>query len=184
MTHADSGDADGTHADDTHADDAGKTSETGNADEAASSPEDTEDASAQPLSWMDAMRQDVNRPGITDNTSRTIEGTLGTFFQDYVHLLVDKPEDVDPRTIREYLGRTSISDAYRLSLYSRLNAFYQWLVDAGHIRSGQNPMQDIERPEPPSVERPYLSPEEFAELTYAIEVDYERRSQMEGRKGI
>jgi len=45
-------------------------------------------------------------------------------------------------------------------------------------------MQDIERPEPPSLERPYLSPEEFLELTYAIEADYERRSRMEGRNGI
>jgi len=136
------------------------------------------------MPWKEAAGRYINRPELSENTFRTLRGTLRTFFQDHVPLVVNKPEDVRPETIREYLGRPSISDAYRLSLYSRLNAFYQWLVDAGHIRPGQNPMQDIERPEPPSVERPYLSPEEFGKLTYAIEVDYERRSRMEGRKGI
>lgn len=40
--------------------------------------------------------------GISTRTStRTIEGTLGTFSQDYVHLLVDRPEDVEPGTVRK-----------------------------------------------------------------------------------
>ncbi|MCS3862714.1 integrase [Salinibacter ruber] len=134
--------------------------------------------------WKEAAGRYINRPGLSGNTRRTLRGTLGTFFQDHTPLVVDTPEDVRPDTIREYLGRTSISDAYRLSLYSRLNAFYEWLVSEEHIRPGQNPMQDVERPESPEVERPYLSPQEFAELTYAIEADYEKRSQMEGRQGI
>lgn len=145
---------------------------------------DSSDKRPPVVPWKEAAGRYINRPGLSDNTRRTLRGTLGTFFQDHTPLVVDKPEDVRPDTIREYLGRTSISDAYRLSLYSRLNAFYQWLVSEEHIRPGQNPMQDVERPEPPAVERPYLSPEEFAELTYAIEADYEKRSQMEGRQGI
>ncbi|WP_263819163.1 tyrosine-type recombinase/integrase [Salinibacter sp.] len=145
---------------------------------------DSSDNTPSVVPWRAAAGRYINRPGLSDNTRRTLRGTLGTFFQDHTPLLVDKPEDVRPDTIREYLGRTSISDAYRLSLYSRLNAFYEWLVSEEHIRPGQNPMQDVERPESPAVERPYLSPQEFAELTYAIEADYEKRSQMEGRQGI
>ncbi len=145
---------------------------------------DSSDKRPPVVPWKEAAGRYINRPGLSDNTRRTLRGTLGTFFQDHTPLVVDKPEEVRPDTIREYLGRTSISDAYRLSLYSRLNAFYQWLVSEEHIRPGQNPMQDVERPEPPAVERPYLSPQEFAELTYAIEADYQRRSQMEGRQGI
>ncbi|WP_251923764.1 tyrosine-type recombinase/integrase [Salinibacter ruber] len=145
---------------------------------------DSSDKRPPVVPWKEAAGRYINRPGLSDNTRRTLRGTLGTFFQDHTPLLVDTPEDVRPDTIREYLGRTSISDAYRLSLYSRLNAFYEWLVSEEHIRPGQNPMQDVERPESPEVERPYLSPQEFAELTYAIEADYEKRSQMEGRQRI
>ncbi len=145
---------------------------------------DSSDNTSSVVPWKAAAGRYINRPGLSDDTRRTLRGTLGAFFQDHTPLVVDTPEDVRPDTIREYLGRTSISDAYRLSLYSRLNAFYEWLVSEEHIRPGQSPMEDVERPKSPEVERPYLSPQEFAELTYAIEADYERRSQMEGRQGI
>ncbi|WP_263786234.1 tyrosine-type recombinase/integrase [Salinibacter grassmerensis] len=182
-----------TYPSDTDSNDTGNTDETENTGSSPQGGDDAgrgardeadEDNGAGGIPWKEAAGRYINRQGLTDNTRRTLRGTLGTFFQDHTPLLVDTPEDVRPETIREYLGRPSISDAYRVSMYSRLNAFYEWLVGEEHIRPGQNPMQDVERPEPPAVERPYLSPQEFAELTYAIEADYERRSQMEGRKGI
>jgi integrase len=86
--------------------------------------------------------------------------------------------------VEAFVNRASISQAYRLSLYSRLNAFYAWLVEGGHLEEDRSPMGAVGRPETPSSERPYLTPSEYAALTRAISSDYERRSGRGGRQGI
>ncbi|MCS4221271.1 hypothetical protein, partial [Salinibacter ruber] len=68
---------------------------------------DSSDKRPPVVPWKEAAGRYINRPGLSDNTRRTLRGTLGTFFQNHTPLLVDTPEDVRPDTIREYLGRTS-----------------------------------------------------------------------------
>ena len=153
------------------ADDAGR-------DEPGGSTEDSR------MHWKEAAGRYVNRPGLSDNTRRTLRSTLGTFFQDYVSMFTESPAGVEPREVKAFVERNSISESYRLSLYSRLNAFYTWLVDEGHIEEDENPVEAVERPEAPSVERPYLPPDAFTRLTSIIRADYEERSGLRGRHGI
>ncbi|MCS4223912.1 hypothetical protein, partial [Salinibacter ruber] len=68
---------------------------------------DSSDKRPPVVPWKEAAGRYINRPGLSDDTRRTLRGTLGTFFQNHTPLLVDTPEDVRPDTIREYLGRTS-----------------------------------------------------------------------------
>ena len=135
-------------------------------------------------SWGAAIDAYMARPGLTENTLRTNRTTLCGFSHDHVPEEVRGPAGVSPDLIRAYLGRESISQAYRLSLYSRLNAFYSWLVEQGAITPQENPMDAIGRPETPSKERAYLTPTQFTRLVEAIRRDYEERVEAGGRKSI
>ena len=136
------------------------------------------------LSWGAAIDAYMARPGLTENTLRTNRATLCGFSHDHVPDEVRGPAGVSPDLIRAYLGRESISEAYRLSLYARLNAFYSWLVGQGAITPSENPMGAIERPETPSKERPYLTPTQFTRLVEAIRTDYEERVEGGGRTSV
>jgi integrase len=135
-------------------------------------------------SWEAAIARFIERPGLTENTVRTLEGTLKTFYRDYVSWDITGPAGVPPRTVERFVRRASLSQAYRLSLYSRINSFYAWLVEEGFIDEEESPMGAVDRPETPSSERPYLTPGEHVRLTTAIRTDYEERRAKGGQEGI
>jgi len=135
----------------------------------------------QKIGWEEATGRYINQPENTFSTSRL---TLMTFFQDAVSWDVHGPAGVPARTISEYIHRDSISQAYSLSLYSRLDNFYSWLVEKGHLEEEENPMGEVDRPETPAGQKRYLTPSEFVKLTSTIRADYEERSGKKGRHGI
>ncbi|MCS3750588.1 integrase [Salinibacter ruber] len=135
----------------------------------------------QRIGWKEATGRYINQPENTFNTSRL---ALRTFFQDAVSWDVHGPAGVPARTISEYVHRDSISQTYSLDLYSRLDNFYSWLIEQGHLEEGKNPMDEVNRPETPAGEKRYLTPTEFTTLTRTIRSDYEERSGKSGRHGI
>jgi len=134
--------------------------------------------------WDAAIDVYVGRSGLTPNTIRTVRTTLRAFARDHAPNDVQGPEGVRPKVARAYIYRDSITQAYRLSLYSRLNAFYAWLVEVGAIDEGENPMDVVERPEAPSTDRPYLTPAELSRLIEAIRRDHAERSGAGGPGSI
>jgi integrase len=136
---------------------------------------------SQKIGWKEATGRYINQP---ENTFDTARLSLRTFFQDAVSWDVHGPADVPSATISEYVHRESISQAYSLSLYSRLDNFYSWLVEKEHLSEEDNPMDDVERPETPAGEKRYLTPSEFVTLTKTIRTEYEDRSGKRGRHGI
>jgi len=135
-------------------------------------------------SWEAAIARFIERPGLTENTVRTLENTLKTFYRDHVSWDITGPAGVLPHAVERYVHRASLSQAYRLSLYSRINSFYAWLVAEGFIDESDSPMSAVDRPETPSSERPYLTPSEHAALVSAIRTDYEERVAQGGQEGI
>jgi len=95
--------------------------------------------------WEAAIARFIERPGLTENTVRTLENTLKTFYRDYVSWDITGPAGVPPRTVERYVRRASLSQAYRLSLYSRIKSFYAWLVEEGFIDEGDSPMGAVDR---------------------------------------
>jgi integrase len=135
-------------------------------------------------SWDAAIGAYVDRSGLTPNTIRTVRTTLRAFARDHIPKDVEGPAGVGRELAYAYIYRDSIAQAYRLSLYSRLNAFYAWLVEVGAIDENENPMDAVERPEAPSTERPYLTPAELSRLIEAIRKDYRDRSVASGQGSI
>jgi integrase len=139
------------------------------------------DTGNQKISWDEAIGRYIDQP--TDVLSK-VRLTLATFFQDSVSWDVDSPAGVPPETVSHYVHRDSISQARRLSLYSRLDNFYCWLVEEGHLEEEDSPMDNVERPETPAATKRYLTPGEFVTLTETIRTDYEERSGKTGPQGV
>jgi integrase len=135
-------------------------------------------------SWEYAIDCFIGRPELAENTVRTLENTLKTFYRDHVSWHITGPAGVEPHAVDRYVNRTTLSKAYRLSLYSRINSFYAWLVEEGFIDEADSPMSDVKRPEAPSSERDYLTPSEHVALVTAIRTDYEERVAQGGQAGI
>ena len=135
------------------------------------------------VSLDEALDRYIEREGITENTKRTIRVTLREFQKDYVEG-APMASGVTEAEARAYVYREDLSDSYSKSLYSRLNAAFNWMEAQGLINADDNPMNEIPKPRVRGKTKSYLEPKEWAALVEEIESDYREKVNRGGRKGI
>lgn len=137
-------------------------------------PWNPDDGRAEGKPFLEAAEEFWTREGVSDNTNRTNRLTLSEFGSDYL------PEGTSTRQVktadvRSYILRDDISDSYKTSIYSRLNAAFNWFVDQGYLLEDENPMKDVKRPKTVSKSKTYLTPWEIERLRDAMMSDYRER---------
>jgi len=135
------------------------------------------------VTFKEAIDRFINRENISANTKRTLRLTLNEFESN--HLPEDiRPTGIRPEHVKAFIHRSELSNAYRASLYARLNAAFNWMIGEDLMPPDNNPMDDVKRPRTMSSTKPFLMPGAFTSLIGDIEKTWNEKVNRDDRKGI
>jgi len=134
-------------------------------------------------SLKQALKRFIQRKqqaGCTSNTLRTYRECVGLLIQRVGSEL--SLEQLTATPLRSFIRRSDLAPATQLKRYGHLSTFLSWCEQEGYLRS--NPLDSVERPQPPKKLPKAITREELQQLTDTLKADYqEKRSHNWIRKG-
>ena len=135
------------------------------------------------VSISEAMERFIQRKrdaGCTQNTLRTYNECIGLLIKETSKAL--PMSQLTSASIRSFVRKKDIAPATQLKRYSHLSTFLSWSQGQSLLRT--NPLNEVERPQPPQKLPKAITVDELQKLCDTLEADYKaKRKKNWIRKG-